>query len=100
MIYAFKCINLIPYMLIWAMFDCRHKLYHIGVKYHKLEGAKEKKRGTNKCLKRKRKKQSPQAQKAHMATKAHKLTLSIVLASHRIKDSRSLNEVMRGNLLC
>ena len=82
------------------MFDCRHKLDHIGVKYHKLEGAKEKKRGTNKCLKRKRKKQSPQAQKAHMATKAHKLISSIVLASHRIKDSRSLNEVMRGSLLC
>jgi hypothetical protein len=25
------------------MFDCRHKLDQIGVKYHKLEGAKEKK---------------------------------------------------------
>jgi hypothetical protein len=47
MTYAFKCINLIPYMLIWAMFDCRHKLDQIGVKYHKLEGAKEKKRGAN-----------------------------------------------------
>ena len=47
MIYAFKCINLIPYMLIWPMFDCRHKLDQIGVKYHKLEGAKEKKRDTN-----------------------------------------------------
>jgi hypothetical protein len=41
--YTFKCINLILYMLIWAMFDCRHKLDQIGVKYHKLEGAKEKK---------------------------------------------------------
>ena len=40
MTYAFKCINLIPYMLIWAMFDCRHKPDQIGVKYHKLEGAK------------------------------------------------------------
>ena len=30
-------------MLIWAMFDCRHKLDHIGVKYQKLKGAKEKK---------------------------------------------------------
>ena len=47
MTYAFKCINRIPYMLIWAMFDCRQKLDHIGVKYHKLEGAKEKKRGAN-----------------------------------------------------
>jgi hypothetical protein len=45
MIYAFKCINLIPYMLMWAMFDYRHKLDQIGVRYHKLEGAKEKKRG-------------------------------------------------------
>jgi hypothetical protein len=42
-----KCINLILYMLIWAMFDCRHKLDQIGVKYHKLEGAKEKKRCVN-----------------------------------------------------
>jgi hypothetical protein len=47
MIYAFKCINLIPYMLIWAMFDCKHKLDQFGVKYHKLEGAKEKKRDAN-----------------------------------------------------
>jgi hypothetical protein len=47
MIYAFKCINLIPYMLIWAMFDCTHKQNQIRVKYHKLEGAKEKKRGAN-----------------------------------------------------
>jgi hypothetical protein len=47
MIYAFKCINLISYMLIWAMFDCRHKLNQIGIKYHKLEGAKEKKRCAN-----------------------------------------------------
>jgi hypothetical protein len=47
MTYAFKCINLIPYMLIWAMFDCRYKLDQIGVKHHKLEGAKEKKRGAN-----------------------------------------------------
>ena len=45
-------------------------------------------------------KQSPQAKKAHMATKAYKLTLSIVLASHKIKTSRSLNEVMRGSLFC
>ena len=44
MTYAFKCINLIPYMLIWAMFDYRYKLYQIGVRYQKLEGAKEKKR--------------------------------------------------------
>ena len=27
------------------MFDCRYKLDQIGVRYHKLEGAKEKKRG-------------------------------------------------------
>ena len=47
MTYAFKCINLIPYILIWAMFDCRYKLNQIGVKYHKLEGVKEKKRGAN-----------------------------------------------------
>jgi hypothetical protein len=47
MAYAFKNINLIPYMLIWAMFDCRHKLDQIEVKYHMLEGAKEKKRGVN-----------------------------------------------------
>ena len=47
MIYAFKYINLIPYMLIWAMFDCRDKLDQIRVRYHKLEGAKEKKRGAN-----------------------------------------------------
>ena len=47
MIYAFKCINLIPYILIWATFDCRHKLDQIEVRYHKLEGAKEKKRGAN-----------------------------------------------------
>ena len=45
--YAFKCINLISYMLIWVMFDCRHKLDQIGIKYHKLEGVKEKKRGAN-----------------------------------------------------
>ena len=32
-------------MLIWAMFDCKYKLDQIGVRYHKLEGAKEKKRG-------------------------------------------------------
>ncbi len=47
MTYAFKCINLISYMLIWAMFDCRHKRDQIGVRYHKLEGVKEKKRGVN-----------------------------------------------------
>ena len=47
MTYAFKCINLISYMLIWAMFDCKHKLDQIGIKYHKLEGAKEKKICTN-----------------------------------------------------
>ena len=41
----------------------------------------------------------PKAHKAHMATKAHKLTLSIVLASHRIKASKSLNEFRRGSLL-
>ena len=28
------------------MFDYRYKLDQIGVRYHKLEGAKEKKRGT------------------------------------------------------
>jgi hypothetical protein len=31
--------------------------------------------------------------------KAHKLTLSIVLASHRIKALKSLNEFRRGSLL-
>jgi hypothetical protein len=46
MTYAFKCINLIPYV-IWVMFDYRHKLDQIVVKYHKLEGAKEKKKGAN-----------------------------------------------------
>ena len=30
MTYAFKCINLISYMLIWAMFDCRYKLIQVG----------------------------------------------------------------------
>jgi hypothetical protein len=45
MTYAFKCINLIPYMLIWAMFDCRYKLDQIGASWCKLEGAKEKNRG-------------------------------------------------------
>ena len=30
-----------------AMFDCRHKLDQIEVRYHKLEGVKENKRGTN-----------------------------------------------------
>ena len=63
------------------MFDCRHKLVQIGVKYHKLKGAKEKKEVQINAWKEKEK-QSPQAQKVHMATKAHKLTLSIVLASH------------------
>ena len=47
MTYAFKCINFIPYMLIWAMFDYRYKLGQIGVRYHKLERVKEKKRGAN-----------------------------------------------------
>jgi hypothetical protein len=32
-------------MLIWAIFDYRYKLDWIGVRYHKREGAKEKKRG-------------------------------------------------------
>ena len=32
-------------MLIWAMFDCRYKLDQIGVRYHKLEEAKEKRIG-------------------------------------------------------
>ena len=41
----------------------------------------------------------PKAHKAHMTTKAHKLTLSIVLASHRIKASKSLNEFRHGSLL-
>ena len=45
MTYTFKCINLITQMLIWATFDCRYKLDQIGVRYHKLEGAKKKKRG-------------------------------------------------------
>ena len=82
------------------MFDCRHKLDHIGVKYHKLEGAKKKRKEVQINVWKEKEKQSPQAQKAYMATKAHKLTLSIVLSSHRIKTSRSLNEVMRGSLLC
>ena len=47
MTYAFKCINLISYMLIWAMFDCRHKLDQIRVRYHKLKGVKKKKRCAN-----------------------------------------------------
>ena len=34
-------------MLIWPIFYYRHKLDQIGVKYHKLDGAKEKKRGAN-----------------------------------------------------
>ena len=45
MTYAFKCINLIPYMLIWAMFDCRYKLDQIRASWCKLEGVKEKNRG-------------------------------------------------------
>ena len=32
-------------MLIWVMFDCKYKLDQIGVRYHKLEEAKEKKIG-------------------------------------------------------
>ena len=32
-------------MLIWAIFDYRYKLDQIGVRQHKLEGAKEKKIG-------------------------------------------------------
>jgi hypothetical protein len=47
MTYVFKCINLIHYMLIWAMFDCKHKLDQIEVRDHKLEGVKENKRGAN-----------------------------------------------------
>ncbi len=45
MTYAFKCINLIPGMLIWIMLDCRSKMDQIGVSYYKFEGAKEKKIG-------------------------------------------------------
>ena len=30
-------------MLIWVMFDCRYKLDYIGVRWHKLKGAEEKK---------------------------------------------------------
>jgi hypothetical protein len=40
--------------------------------------------------KKKKKNKSPQAQKAHMATKARKLTLSIVLASHWIHSKVKL----------
>jgi hypothetical protein len=32
MTYVFKCINLIHYILIWAIFDCRYKLDQIEVK--------------------------------------------------------------------
>ena len=74
------------------MFDCRHKLVQIRVKYHKLEGDKKRK-DVQINVWREKEKQSPQAQKTHMAIKARKLTLSIVLASHRIKTLRSLNEV-------
>ena len=41
---AFKCINLISQLLIWAMLDCRYKLDQIGIRQHKLERAKEKNR--------------------------------------------------------
>ena len=68
-------------MLIWIMFDCRHKLDQIGVKYHKLKEQKRRKEVQINVWKEKEK-QNPQAQKAYMAIKAHKLTLSIVLASH------------------
>ena len=44
MTYVFKCFNLIPQMLIWAMFDCKYKLDQIGIIQHKLEGAKKKKK--------------------------------------------------------
>ena len=47
MTYVFMCINLIHYILIWVMFDCRHKLDQIGVRYYKLEGAKENKKCAN-----------------------------------------------------
>ena len=74
------------------MFDCGHKLNQIGIKYHKLEKRKKRK-DVQINVWREKEKQSPQAQKAHMATKARKLTLYIVLALYRIKTLRSLNEV-------
>ena len=72
-------------MLIWAMFDCRHKLNQIGVRYHKLEGAKEKR---CKLMFEKKKK-----------NKAHKLTFYFPTASHKIITQKSFNEIHVGALL-
>ena len=89
MTYTFKCINLIFYILIWAIFDCRHKLNQIGVRYHKLEGAKEKKRGANLCLKRKRKTKptSPQDPHGHQSPQVH------TFLSHRIAQNHYSKEL-------
>ena len=45
------------------------------------------------------KKKKNKAYKPHMATKAHKLTLSFPTASHKITTQRSFNEVHVGALL-
>jgi hypothetical protein len=42
------------------------------------------------------KKKKNKAHKAHMATKAHKVTLSFSTASHKITTQRSFNEVHVG----
>ena len=44
-------------------------------------------------------KKKNKAHKTHMATKAHKLTLSFPIASHKITTQRSFNEVHVGALL-
>jgi hypothetical protein len=45
------------------------------------------------------KKKKNKAHKAHMATKAHKLTLSFPTTSHKITNQRSFNKVHVGALL-
>ena len=71
MTYAFKCINLISYMLIWAVFDCRHKLDQLGVRYHKLEGVKKKKKKRCKLMFEKKKKNKAQSPQAHTLLSNH-----------------------------
>jgi hypothetical protein len=51
------------------------------------------KREEKRCRLMFEKKNKNKAHKAHMATKAHKLTLSFPTASHKITTQRSFNEV-------
>jgi hypothetical protein len=58
------------------MFDCRYKLYQIGVRYHKLEGAKEKKRKEKRCKLMFEKKKKKKSHKSTRPTWPPKLTSS------------------------